>query len=68
MAMEQGFNTCNQSTTQNLIHLFQNTVRVGHEEILSWIVIQIILKIKLLKFVVIEELPLKLQEHKYKNI
>ena len=29
--------SCNQVTTQNLIHLFRNTVRVGHEEILSWI-------------------------------
>ena len=29
--------SCNQVTTQNLIHLFRNTVRVGHEETLSWI-------------------------------
>jgi hypothetical protein len=29
--------SCNQVTTQNLIHLFRNTVRVGHKEISSWI-------------------------------
>ena len=29
--------SCNQVTTQNLIHLFRNATRAGHEEILSWV-------------------------------
>ncbi|GBC29037.2 hypothetical protein GLOIN_2v1779307 [Rhizophagus irregularis DAOM 181602=DAOM 197198] len=28
---------CDQTTTQNLIHLFRKAVRAGHEEILSWV-------------------------------
>ncbi|GES76227.1 hypothetical protein GLOIN_2v1840621 [Rhizophagus clarus] len=67
---EQYLSSCeasySQITTQSLIHLFRNATRAGQEEILSWVhYSKLILKIRLLKFVVRQELLIKLQELKY---